>query len=60
MKKQIRIVSTAKALGEGVEGRQEARGAETKKEYPERTDSHDSVVTRVLRVIMGSEEDMKI
>lgn len=45
MKKQIRIVSTAKALGEGVEGRQEARGAETKKEYPERTDSHDSVVT---------------
>lgn len=31
---------------------QEQRGAETKSEHPERTDSHDSTVTQELRVIM--------
>lgn len=56
MKKQIRIVSSEEAAGEGgFSGRQEVGGTETKREYPEQGDGRDTTVTPVLSVIMGSE-----
>lgn len=57
IEKQIRIVSSGEAAGEGgFSGRQEVGGTETKREYPERGDGRDTTVTRALSVIMGSEE----
>lgn len=59
VKKQIRIVSTGEAAGEGVfSGRQEVGGTETKREYPEGGDGRDTTVTPALSVIMVEQRSL--